>query len=72
MPPPTLSSRRVQAGAVTPAKRNSTNYFFAMSSREGEDLEAAKAYLKPVLDEDVFATVENEKSSSQWMNSRPN
>lgn len=47
--------------AVTPAKRHSTNYFFAMSSREGEDLESAKTYLKPVLDEDVFATVEIEK-----------
>ncbi len=47
--------------AVTPAKKHTTNYFFAMSAQEGEDLAAAKVYLKPVLDEDAFATEEIEK-----------
>lgn len=47
--------------AVTPAKKCTTNYFFAMSAPVGDDLQAAKQYLKPVLDEDAFATAEIEK-----------
>jgi len=47
--------------AVTPAKKHSTNYFFAMSGREGDDLGFAKEYLRSVVDEDVFATEQIEK-----------
>ncbi len=47
--------------AVTPAKRHTTNYFFALSSTDHEGLEVARDMLKPVLDEDAFATAEIEK-----------
>jgi len=47
--------------AVTPATKYTTNYFFAMSALQGEDLDAARDFLKPVIDEDVFATAEIEK-----------
>lgn len=47
--------------AVTPAKKHSTNYFFAMGSLDRNGVEAMVEYLKPVLDEDIFATVEIEK-----------
>lgn len=50
--------------AVTPAKRRTTNYFFAMSSIDHEGRETAKNVLKPVLDEDAFATAEIEKMLS--------
>jgi vanillate O-demethylase monooxygenase subunit len=42
--------------AVTPATRTSCNYFFAMSSPSQERLDRAKISLKPVLEEDSFAT----------------
>jgi phenylpropionate dioxygenase-like ring-hydroxylating dioxygenase large terminal subunit len=54
-----LSSRVFHS--VTPAKRHTTNYFFAMSSTDHEGLELVKERLKPVLDEDAFATAEIEK-----------
>jgi phenylpropionate dioxygenase-like ring-hydroxylating dioxygenase large terminal subunit len=47
--------------AVTPAKRRTTNYFFAMASTDHANLEFARDRLKPVLDEDAFATAEIEK-----------
>lgn len=47
--------------AVTPATRTSCNYFFAMSASSQERLDRAKESLKPVLDEDAFATEEIEK-----------
>ena len=47
--------------AVTPAKKHSTNYFFAMGSPDREGVEAMVDVLKPVLEEDIFATVEIEK-----------
>jgi vanillate O-demethylase monooxygenase subunit len=47
--------------AVTPAKKNSTNYFFAMGSPDREGVEAMVDVLKPVLAEDIFATEEIEK-----------
>lgn len=47
--------------AVTPAKTHSTNYFFGMGSRDRDGVEAMVEYLKPVLEEDIFATVEIEK-----------
>ena len=47
--------------AVTPAKRHSTNYFFAMGSLDRKGVEEMVEYLKSVIAEDVFATVEIEK-----------
>ncbi|MCW2411548.1 MULTISPECIES: aromatic ring-hydroxylating dioxygenase subunit alpha [unclassified Sphingobium] len=47
--------------AVTPATKNSCNYFFAMSGRSLEDLSRAKISLEPVLKEDKFATEQIEK-----------
>jgi vanillate O-demethylase monooxygenase subunit len=47
--------------AVTPGKRNETNYFFALGSTEERLVDAFKVSLAPVLDEDVFATEEIEK-----------
>lgn len=47
--------------AVTPAKKNATNYFFAMSGNSLERLTLAKKQLEPVLAEDVFATEQIEK-----------
>ncbi|MGX7896009.1 Rieske 2Fe-2S domain-containing protein [Tsuneonella sp. HG222] len=47
--------------AVTPAKRHSTNYFFAMGSINRSDVDGMVEYLKPVVQEDIFATVEIEK-----------
>ncbi len=55
-----LSRNRVYH-AVTPATRSSCHYFFAMSASVGESLEKMKAYLRPVIDEDKFATEEIEK-----------
>lgn len=47
--------------AVTPAKKFTTNYFFATGSTDIEGLDYVYEALKPVLDEDMFATVEIEK-----------
>lgn len=47
--------------AVTPARKTTTNYFFGMSSPDLKGLNDAEEYLKPVLEEDIFATVEIEK-----------
>ncbi len=47
--------------AVTPAKRFTTNYFFAMGSTDRKGVDEMVEYLKPVLAEDMFATVEIEK-----------
>lgn len=47
--------------AVTPAKRFATNYFFAMGALDPQGVDDMVEYLKPVLDEDMFATVEIEK-----------
>ena len=55
-----LNSSRVWH-AVTPAKKFTTNYFFAMGSPDREGVEFMVEYLKPVLEEDIFATVEIEK-----------
>jgi phenylpropionate dioxygenase-like ring-hydroxylating dioxygenase large terminal subunit len=55
-----LNSSRVWH-AVTPAKTFTTNYFFAMGSPDREGVEFMVDYLKPVLEEDIFATVEIEK-----------
>jgi phenylpropionate dioxygenase-like ring-hydroxylating dioxygenase large terminal subunit len=55
-----LNSSRVWH-AVTPAKKFTTNYFFAMGSPDREGVEFMVEYLKPVLEEDMFATVEIEK-----------
>lgn len=55
-----LRSNRVWH-AVTPAGRTTTNYFFAMASRDPKALDEAESYLKPVIEEDIFATVEIEK-----------
>jgi phenylpropionate dioxygenase-like ring-hydroxylating dioxygenase large terminal subunit len=65
---PERAGEMLQAGrvwhAVTPAKLKTTNYFFALSSTDHEGLKVAKDYLKPVLDEDAFATAEIEKMIS--------
>lgn len=55
-----LNSSRVWH-AVTPAKRHTTNYFFAMGSTDRQGVEDMVEYLRPVLEEDIFATVEIEK-----------
>jgi len=47
--------------AVTPAAPDEAYYFFAMSTTEEERLDFMYDYLKPVVDEDVFATEEIEK-----------
>lgn len=47
--------------AVTPSKKNTTLYFFAMGSTSEEKLDFMYDYLKPVVAEDVFATEEIEK-----------
>ena len=47
--------------AVTPAKKNTTKYFFAMSGNSLERLTLARKQLEPVLAEDVFATEQIEK-----------
>lgn len=47
--------------AVTPAKRFTTNYFFAMGSTDHSAVDILVEKLKPVLEEDMFATVEIEK-----------
>jgi len=55
-----LRSNRVWH-AVTPARKTTTNYFFGMASPDLKAVEDAMDYLKPVLEEDIFATVEIEK-----------
>lgn len=47
--------------AVTPSKRNTTLYFFAMGAPTEEKLDFMYDYLKAVVQEDVFATEEIEK-----------
>jgi phenylpropionate dioxygenase-like ring-hydroxylating dioxygenase large terminal subunit len=47
--------------AVTPATKTTTNYFFAMGARDRSGVEKMVEYLRPVVDEDVFATEEIEK-----------
>lgn len=47
--------------AVTPAKKYSTNYFFGMGSPDQDGVEDMLEYLRGVIAEDVFATVEIEK-----------
>lgn len=47
--------------AVTPSTPDETLYFFAMSNLGGAELDFMFDYLKPVVDEDVFATEEIEK-----------
>lgn len=55
-----INSNRVWH-AVTPAKRFTTNYFFAMGSTDHVGVDEMIDYLVPVLEEDMFATVEIEK-----------
>jgi phenylpropionate dioxygenase-like ring-hydroxylating dioxygenase large terminal subunit len=47
--------------AVTPATKTTCNYFFALSATTQERLDRARISLKPVLDEDSFATEQIEK-----------
>lgn len=47
--------------AVTPSLFDETLYFFAMSATTEAQLDFAQEYLKPVIQEDVFATEEIEK-----------
>lgn len=47
--------------AVTPSTHGETWYFFAMSSTDPKQLDFLETYLKPVVDEDVFATEAIEK-----------
>ena len=47
--------------AVTPATKTTCNYFFALSNATQAGLDLAKINLKPVLDEDSFATEQIEK-----------
>lgn len=55
-----LSRNRVWH-AVTPGKKHTTNYFFGMGSTDAAGVEDMVEYLKPVLAEDIFATIEIEK-----------
>jgi vanillate O-demethylase monooxygenase subunit len=47
--------------AVTPATSGSCIYFFAMASEDAEGMDFMFDYLRPVLEEDKFATEEIEK-----------
>ncbi|WP_375392985.1 Rieske 2Fe-2S domain-containing protein [uncultured Sphingomonas sp.] len=47
--------------AVTPATPGSCHYFFGMATLDGVGLEESKPYLVPVIEEDIFASVEIEK-----------
>ena len=47
--------------AVTPGKRSTTNYFFAMGSENRAGVDDLVEMLRPVIAEDVFATEEIEK-----------
>jgi hypothetical protein len=47
--------------AVTPAQRTSTNYFFAMGSKDRQGIEDLVDLLRPVIAEDAFATEQIEK-----------
>jgi phenylpropionate dioxygenase-like ring-hydroxylating dioxygenase large terminal subunit len=47
--------------AVTPATRTTTNYFFAMGSPDRRGVDDLVEILRPVVQEDVFATEEIEK-----------
>jgi Phenylpropionate dioxygenase and related ring-hydroxylating dioxygenases, large terminal subunit len=47
--------------AVTPAKKTTCNYFFAMSGTSQAQIDDARVRLEPVLAEDKFATEEIEK-----------
>jgi vanillate O-demethylase monooxygenase subunit len=47
--------------AITPSTFDTTYYFFAISTMEADHAERSRAFLKPVLDEDVFASAEIEK-----------
>lgn len=47
--------------AVTPATHKSCTYFFAMGSNDQEALDKMMTYIRPVVDEDKFATEEIEK-----------
>lgn len=47
--------------AVTPATHGSCYYFFGMASLNADGLEKSKEYLRPVIEEDIFASVEIEK-----------
>ncbi len=47
--------------AVTPATRNRCHYFFGQATPGGAGLDDSKEFLKPVLEEDIFASEEIEK-----------
>lgn len=55
-----ISSNRV-FHAVTPATTTSCTYFFAANSIDRHNLQFMKDYLRPVIDEDKFATEEIER-----------
>jgi phenylpropionate dioxygenase-like ring-hydroxylating dioxygenase large terminal subunit len=47
--------------AITPSTPDSTYYFFAISTMDPDHAERSRAFLRPVIDEDIFASVEIEK-----------
>ncbi len=47
--------------AITPATPTSCYYLFAMGTSRDQDVAAIRAFLAPVIDEDIFASVEIEK-----------
>ncbi|MBT0670721.1 Rieske 2Fe-2S domain-containing protein [Novosphingobium profundi] len=51
--------------AVTPATRNKSHYFFAMTISDPQEIERTKAVIQKVLDEDILATVEIERIVGQ-------
>src|SRR5690606_26498219 len=46
---------------ITPSTPRTCYYHFAMAVAEGTDVERMRASLAPVIDEDIFASVEIEK-----------
>lgn len=47
--------------AITPSTEDSTYYFFAVSTMDPDHAERSRAFLRPVIEEDIFASVEIEK-----------
>ena len=47
--------------AITPSTPGTTYYFFAISTMEPDHAERSRSFLRPIIDEDIFASVEIEK-----------
>lgn len=47
--------------AITPSTPDSSYYFFAIATSDPDHAERSRAFLRPVIDEDIFASVEIER-----------